>query len=463
MPPVSRLFDFIVIGGGSGGLACARRAASYGAKVALIEGSGRLGGTCVNVGCVPKKVMFNGASIMEAIEDAKHYGITVGSRSFDWPSLKEARDSYVQRLNGIYERNVAKDGVEYVDGMASFVSNTEVKVNDAVLQANHILIATGGHPLIPKVEGAEHGIDSDGFFDLEHQPKRVAVVGSGYIGVEIAGIFHALGSEVKLFTRTEHILRHHDEIIGETMMAEMERLGVKFERDSSVRGIKKHEGRELPLELSWATKGQEGEHSESFDCVLWAIGRVPNTAPLNLAAVPGIKLNKTGHIVADEFQNTDVKGVYSLGDVFGKSELTPVAIAAGRRLADRLFGGPQFAQSKLDYVNIPTVIFGHPTAGTIGLTEAQARAEYGTDSIKVYKTRFTNMYNALTPYKPPTAMKLVVAGPEEKVVGLHIIGRGCDEILQGFGVAIKMGATKKDFDNCVAIHPTSAEEIVTMR
>ncbi|KAJ2373834.1 Glutathione reductase, partial [Coemansia sp. RSA 2607] len=233
MPPVSKLFDFIVIGGGSGGLACARRAASYGAKVALIEGSGRLGGTCVNVGCVPKKVMFNGASIMEAIEDAKHYGITVSSRSFDWGVLKQARDAYVKRLNGIYENNLVKDNVEYVDGMASFISNTEIKVNDAVLKANHILIATGGHPIIPKVEGAEHGINSDGFFDLEVQPKRVAVVGSGYIGVEIAGIFNALGSDVTLFTRTPHILRHHDSMIGETMMSEMERLGIKFERNSS--------------------------------------------------------------------------------------------------------------------------------------------------------------------------------------------------------------------------------------
>ncbi|KAI8324080.1 glutathione-disulfide reductase [Martensiomyces pterosporus] len=463
MPPISKLFDFIVIGGGSGGLACARRAASYGAKVALIEGSGRLGGTCVNVGCVPKKVMFNGASIVEAIEDAKHYGISVGSHSFDWSFLKNARDAYVKRLNGIYERNVAKDDVEYVDGTASFISNTEVKVNDTILKADHILIASGGRPVIPDVEGASYGIDSDGFFDLESQPKSVAVVGSGYIGIEIAGIFKTLGSDVTVFTRTPHILRHHDNIIGDTMLEEMKRIGVKFEHNSSVLGIKKHDGAELPLELSWSTKDVAEASSAAYDCVLWAVGRKPNTEALNLTAVPGVELNRTGHIVADEFQNTGVSGVYALGDVYGKSELTPVAIAAGRRLADRLFGGKRFANSKLDYVNIPTVIFGHPPAGTIGLSEAEAKAAYGADNIKVYNTRFTNMYNALTPYKPPTAMKLVVAGPEEKVVGLHIIGRGCDEILQGFGVAIKMGATKSDFDNCVAIHPTSGEEIVTMR
>ncbi|KAJ2744415.1 Glutathione reductase [Coemansia sp. BCRC 34301] len=463
MAPIARLFDFIVIGGGSGGLACARRAASYGAKVAVVEGSGRLGGTCVNVGCVPKKVMFNGASIVEALEDAKHYGINVESHSFDWGFLKQARDAYVKRLNGIYANNVAKENVEYVDGEASFISNTEIKVNGSVLTAKHILIATGGHPVIPALEGAEHGIDSDRFFDLETQPRKVAVVGSGYIGIELAGIFRALGSDVTVFTRTAHILRHHDSIIGETMMGEMERQGIKFAHNTGARGIKRHEGAALPLELCWSTAGQEGESSEYYDCVLWAVGRAPNTKALNLAALPEIEIGRTGHIIADEYQNTRVPGVYTLGDVYGKSELTPVAIAAGRKLADRLFGGERFAGSKLDYVNIPTVIFGHPTAGTVGLTETQARQAFGDDKIKVYQTRFTNMYNALTPYKPPTAMKLVVAGPEEKVVGLHIIGRGCDEMLQGFGVAIKMGATKKDFDSCVAIHPTSSEEVVTMR
>ncbi|KAJ2402331.1 Glutathione reductase [Coemansia sp. RSA 2559] len=466
MAPVSKIFDFIVIGGGSGGMACARRAAAHGAKVAVVEGSGRLGGTCVNVGCVPKKVMFNGASVMEAIEDAKHYGIGVGAPSFDWGFLKQARDAYVKRLNGIYERNLTKENVEYVNGTASFINSSEIKVNDLILRANHILIASGGHPIIPAVEGAELGIDSDGFFDLETQPRKVAVVGSGYIGIELAGIFKALGSDVTVFTRTAHILRHHDSIIGDTMLQEMKRIGIRFEHNSSVLGIRQSGDANRPLELRWSAADAAADaaaSSDSFDCVLWAVGRAPNTAALNLDALPGIERGKHGHILADEFQNTAVKGVYSLGDVFGKSELTPVAIAAGRKLADRLFGGDQFAASKLDYVNIPTVIFGHPTAGTIGLSEDQAREEYGSGSIKVYQTRFTNMYNAMTPYKPPTAMKLVVAGPHERVVGLHIIGRGCDEILQGFGVAIKMGATKKDFDNCVAIHPTSAEEIVTMR
>ncbi|KAJ2764343.1 Glutathione reductase [Coemansia nantahalensis] len=411
--------------------------------------------------------MFNGASLMEAIEDAKHYGITVGAPAFDWGFLKTARDAYVKRLNGIYERNLERDSVEYIDGTASFVGNGEVRVNDAVLRASHILIATGGHPVIPAIEGAELGIDSDGFFDLETLPRRVAVVGSGYIGIELAGVLHALGSEVTVFTRTAQILRHHDSIIGDTMLEEMKRQGIAFEHNSSAQALRRSTGEEAPaLELDWVTgKGsaQEQTQTQTFDCVLWAVGRAPNTRGLNLAAVPGVQLGPTGHIRADAFQNTQERGVYALGDVFGKSELTPVAIAAGRRLADRLFGGPQFAQSQLDYVNIPTVIFGHPPAGTTGLTEDQARAAHGADSVKVYTTRFTNMYNALTPYKPPTAMKLVVAGPDERVVGLHIVGRGCDEMLQGFGVAVKMGATKRDFDACVAIHPTSSEELVTMR
>ncbi|KAJ2795565.1 Glutathione reductase, partial [Coemansia guatemalensis] len=404
MTSVAKLFDYIVIGGGSGGLASARRAASYGAKVAVVENSGRLGGTCVNVGCVPKKVMFNGASIMEIIDDAKHYGITVGSRSFDWGYLKGARDAYVKRLNGIYERNLNKESVEYVDGTASMLSSTEVKVDNAVLKANHILIASGGHPIIPEIEGAEFGIDSDRFFELETQPKKVAVVGSGYIGIELAGIFHALGSDVTVFTRTSHILRHHDSIIGDTMLGEMKRQGIAFEHNSSVQALKRRDGAEYPLELSWATTGAAQPSSAAYDCVLWAVGRTPNTRSLNLAAVPGVALGRTGHIVADEFQNTGERGIYSLGDVFGKSELTPVAIAAGRRLADRLFGGERFANSKLDYVNIPTVIFGHPTAGTIGLTEEQAKAKHGADAVKVYQTQFTNMFNALTPHKPPTAM-----------------------------------------------------------
>ncbi|KAJ1923883.1 Glutathione reductase [Tieghemiomyces parasiticus] len=463
MSPIKKVFDLIVIGGGSGGLATARRAASYGAKVVLIEKDHRLGGTCVNVGCVPKKVMFNASYVRETLKDAKYYGMGVDQLpKVDWAALKSHRDAYVHRLNGIYVNNLNKDHVEFIFGHASFVSPTVVKVNDEQLEAKKILVAAGGHPIWPKVPGVELGIDSDGFFDLPTQPRKVAVVGSGYIGIELANIFQGLGSETTVFIRTDQILRHFDPFVSDTLMPEMRKLGIKFATHSSVKGLKKTEGKDYPLTLQYDTQ-DEGQNLEAeFDCVLWAVGRAPNTTDLNLEAA-GVLTNEKGFIVVDEFQNTSVEGIYALGDICGRQELTPVAIAAGRLLSNRLFGGPQFAQNKMDYDNVPTVIFSHPPTGSIGISEADARARYGDDQVKVYATSFTAMFNALTEHKPPTKFKLIVAGPEEKVVGLHIIGRGVDEMLQGFGVAIKMGATKQDFDSCVAIHPTSSEELVTLK
>ncbi|PVU95504.1 hypothetical protein BB559_002706 [Furculomyces boomerangus] len=460
MAPIKKVFDYIVIGGGSGGLASARRAASYGAKVALIESSGRLGGTCVNVGCVPKKVMFNTASIRNAIHAAKHYGFDVEYKGFSWAHVKKERDAYIKRLNGIYERNVEKDNVEYIQGFGKFLSPNTVEVGDNILEASKILIAVGGKPTIPKIEGSEYGITSDGFFDLETQPKKVAVVGTGYIGVEMASIFRELGSEVMVLSRSETVLRHHDTIIGTNMMDEMARIGITFAKNSVPFKVEKIENSEFPYKFTW--KSNDTLHSDNFDCVLWAVGREPNISGLGLEKI-NVKLRKTNHVIADPFQYTGVEGVFALGDVYGLAELTPVAIAAGRKLSDRLFGGEEFRDSKLDYETIPTVIFGAQPAGTCGITEAQAIKRYGKDNIKIYQTKFSNMYNALLPYKPMTSMKLIVTLPEEKVVGLHMIGRDCDEMLQGFGVAMKMGATKKDFDNCVAIHPTSSEELVTMR
>ncbi|RKP37274.1 glutathione reductase [Dimargaris cristalligena] len=463
MSPTKRAFDYIVIGGGSGGLAAARRAASYGAKVALIEKTERLGGTCVNVGCVPKKVMFNAATVRETINDAKHYGFTLKDQpDFSWRTLKDHRDAYVHRLNGIYENNLKKDHVEYFFGPAKFVDRTTIQVQDDQLQAKKILIATGGHPIYPKVPGAELGIDSDGFFDLEELPKKVAVVGSGYIGVELANIFHALGAQVSLFTRTDHILRHFDSCISDTLIKEMEATGIKLVRRSGVTSVAKTEGAELPLNVHYTVEGDSNEHTDAFDCVLWAIGRAPNSRDLNLEAV-GVPINAKGFIEVDEYQNTPISGIYALGDVCGHLELTPVAIAAARALSNRLFGGSQFADAKMDYTNVPTVIFSHPPTGSVGLSETEAQAKYGATNLKIYQARFTAMFHSLTDHKPPTFFKLITQGPEEKVVGLHMIGRGVDEMLQGFGVAIKMGATKKDFDSCVAIHPTSSEELVTMR
>ncbi|KAL0074345.1 alternative NADP(H) dehydrogenase [Phycomyces blakesleeanus] len=470
MPPVPKpskqLYDYLVIGGGSGGLASARRASGiHGAKVALIEAQHRLGGTCVNVGCVPKKVMWNAASIAEALRDAKGYGFDVqGKPSIDWNYIKTKRDAYVKRLNGIYERNLEKDSVEHFQGFASFVNPTTVRVQQTEtesfeISAKHILVATGGHPIIPNIPGAELGIDSDGFFDLEEQPKRVAVVGTGYIGVELAGIFNALGSQTTIFSRTKHILRTFDEIIREPLLKEMESVGVQFAFDSKVKSLSRA-STSGPIRIDYESDGQAA--SIEVDCVLWAVGRAPNVQKLNLEGA-GVKTNEKGHIVVDSYQATSSEGVLALGDACGLFELTPVAIAAGRRLADRLFGGEAFRNSKLDYENIPTVVFSHPTAGTLGLTETEARKKYGDDQIKIYQSKFTNMYFSMLEHKEPTAYKLVVAGPEEKVVGVHLLGRGSDEMLQGFGVAVRMGATKADFDNCVAIHPTASEELVTMR
>lgn len=467
MPPVTKaskqLFDFVIIGGGSGGMASARRAAGvHGASVAMIEAHSVLGGTCVNVGCVPKKVMWNTATVFETLHQAKGYGYEFGEVKFNWSVIKAKRDAFVKRLNGIYDANVTREKVEHFHGHASFVnantiSITREGVDPIEIQGKHILIASGGHAIIPKVPGAELGITSDGFFQLEEQPKRVAVVGTGYIGVELAGIFHALGSDVTIFSRTKQILRKFDPLLKDTLLAHMQSQGVKFAFDSKVTALKKNNN---GIVVEYEANGEKSEIE--VDTVLWAVGRAANTEGLNVAAA-GVKINANHKIDVDEFQNTTAKNIYSLGDVVGKAELTPVAIAAGRKLADRLFGGPQFATAKLDYINIPTVVFSHPTIGTIGYTEPEAREKFGDANVKVYETRFGNMYFSVLDEKEPTAYKLIVTGSEEKVVGLHIIGRSSDEILQGFGVAIRMGATKADFDNCVAIHPTSSEELVTLR
>ncbi|ORX48776.1 hypothetical protein DM01DRAFT_1112662 [Hesseltinella vesiculosa] len=463
---MQQMYDYVVIGGGSGGLASARRAASRGARALLIEGQHRLGGTCVNVGCVPKKVMWNAASIAEALHNAKQYGFpnVQGDLTFDWQQFKSKRDAYIQRLNGIYERNLNNDKVEHVQGWASFKNNNTITIqppegNAFEVQGKHILVAPGGHPIMPAIPGAEHAISSDGFFDLEQQPKRVAVVGTGYIGIELAGIFNTLGTQTTVFSRTQHILRSFDPIIRDNLLKEMQSVGVNVAFDTKVQALVR-DSPQGSIQVQYEANGQPA--SLEVDTVLWATGRAPNTGKLNLAAT-AIETNKRGHIVVDDYQNTSVPGVYALGDVAGNYELTPVAIAAGRRLADRLFGGPEFKDAKLNYDNIPTVVFSHPTAGTIGLTEQQARDTYGSDNVKVYTSRFTNMYYAMLEHKEPTAYKLVVTGPKEKVVGVHLFGLGSDEILQGFGVAVNMGATKKDFDNCIAIHPTAAEELVTMR
>ncbi|MGM0594548.1 MAG: glutathione-disulfide reductase [Pseudomonadota bacterium] len=449
---MSKHYDLLAIGGGSGGLSAAERAAMYGKKAAVVE-MAKMGGTCVNVGCVPKKVMWYGASMAHAIRDAQGYGFDVMLNDFDWGALVKGREDLIQGINDWYGNYLTDSNIDWLKGQAKFVDAHTLEVNGEHYTADHIVISPGGKPMIPEIPGAEHGIDSNGFFALTEQPKRVAVVGAGYIAVELAGLLNALGSEVDLLLRRQHFLSSFDALLRETLMEEMVNDGVNIMPNINLEKVEKGPDGKLTL------TAQGGHIMQGFDTLIWAIGREPLTADLNLEAA-GVKTDERGYIPTDEFQETGVEGVYAVGDVTGRAQLTPVAIAAARRLGDRLFNNQP--ERRLDYSNIPTVMFSHPPIGTVGLTEEEARKEHG-DAVKIYQTTFTPMYNALTPHKSNTAMKLVCVGAQEKVVGIHMIGHGVDEMLQGFAVALKMGATKKDLDDTVALHPTSAEELVTMR
>lgn len=446
-------FDYIVIGGGSGGIASANRAAMHGAKVLLIEG-GLLGGTCVNRGCVPKKVMWYAANIAHEGRQAPGYGFEEGLGRCDWPTLIANREAYIRRLNDIYLHNLGRNGVTVVAGWASFESSSTVVVEDRSYTAPHILIATGGRPRIPDIPGAEHGISSDGFFQLKTQPKRVAVVGSGYIGVELAGVLHSLGSQVTLFCKDQEILRHFDPMISTSLQEEMENEGVQIQRHVKFDSLIQEE------DDSYCLIDENGMKYGSFDCVIWAIGRVPNVGQLNLEAA-GVELTPESYIAVDEFENTSQTGIYALGDVVPKAQLTPVAIAAGRKLSRRLFNGE--SELKQDYSNIPTAVFSHPPIGTVGMTETEAIHTFGEDQLKIYNADYVGMFYALGDHKVRSRVKMICQGPEERVVGLHIFGDGADEMIQGFAVAVKMGARKADFDATVAVHPTSAEEMVLLR
>ena len=445
-------FDLLVVGAGSGGIAAARRAASHGARVAIVE-RGRLGGTCVNVGCIPKKVMWNAASIAEHLSDAADYGFSVERGRHDWANLKAGRDAHVAHLNAVYASNLDSAGIVTVQGDARFVAPRTLRVAEQELSATHVVIATGSAPFVPSVPGAELGITSDGFFELAERPARVAVIGAGYVAVELAGILRALGSEIALLFRRDQFLRSFDAMLREALMEELASNGTELIPCSTVTAAERRADGTLSLTTD------RGTVHGPFDAVLWAAGRLANTADLGLDTA-GVSLDAAGNIAVDALQTTSAERTYAIGDVTGRAQLTPVAIAAGRKLADRLFGGEPDA--KLDYENIPRVVFSHPPIGTVGLTEEEARERHG-DDVKVYAARFTALYHALTTRKTGTAMKLVCVGPNERVVGLHVIGIGADELLQGFAVAVRMGATKRDFDRTVAIHPTAAEELVTMR
>jgi glutathione reductase (NADPH) len=448
---MSDAWDLITIGAGSGGLAAAQRAAEHGARVVLIE-HGRLGGTCVNLGCVPKKIMWNAATLAHAIDDAREYGFRIERGiAHDWHALKQKRDAYVQSLNDMYARNLARKRIRVIRGSARFTGPRTVEAGGEIVGARHIIIATGGYPTVPDLPGAALGITSDGFFELAERPARVAVVGGGYIAVELAGMLRALGSSVTFFARYDRLLRRFDELLQESVIEALKADGVSLR------------WRCVPAAVETRVDGlylrtRDGVDHGPYDALIWAVGRSPATAALNLAAA-GLEPDAGGFLPTDRFQETAVPEIYAIGDVTGREALTPVAIAAGRRLADRVFGG--LTGRHLSYENIPTVIFSHPPLGSCGLSEHDARQRHG-EAVTVYRTEFVPLYNGVTAHKPRARMKLVTAGAEQKIIGCHIFGPGADEILQGFAVAIHMGATKRDLDDTVAIHPTLAEELVTL-
>ena len=446
-------YDYIAIGGGSGGIASINRAAMYGKKCALIEGK-EIGGTCVNAGCVPKKVMWYAAHIAETIQRyGADYGFDTTLNRFDWASLVKNRNAYITRIHTSYETGLDRNKVDVIAGFARFIDAHTIEVDGERMTAEHILIATGGKPSRPNIPGEEHGIDSDGFFALTEMPHRTAVIGAGYIAVELAGVLNALGSDTHLFIRKHMPMRNLDPLLSETLVEVMQANGPILHTEASPKAVHKNADGSLTLEF-------ENGQNHTTDCIIWAIGREPYTDNLNLQAAE-VAIDDKGCVQVDKYQNTSVAGIYAVGDITGQIELTPVAVAAGRRLSERLFNNKP--NEYLDYTNIPTVVFSHPPIGAVGLTEPEARLQYGDDAVKIYQSGFTAMYSALTQHRQPTRMKLVCVGPEERIVGIHGIGFGMDEILQGFAVALKMGATKSDFDNTMAIHPTAAEEFVTMR
>lgn len=444
-------YDVIAIGAGSGGLSVVERAVSYGQKCAVIE-RGKMGGTCVNVGCVPKKIIWFGANLAHSIEEAKSYGFSVSNTGFDWAKLVEKREAYISGINSWYHGYLKDLGIDELTGNASFVDAHTLEVDSKQYSANHIVISTGTVPSLPNISGAEYAITSDGFFSLGSLPKKVAIVGSGYIAVELAGVLNSLGTEVTMYLRKAYVLGAFDSLLKTTLFDALVKSGVVLKTNTQIESISQNDG---ILDVS----DHQGDTQSGLDQVIYAVGRKPDHAGLNIDN-SGVEVDQRGYILCDLYQNTNQAHIFALGDISGRAPLTPVAIAAGRRLADRLYGGQ--TDCHVDYQNIATVVFSHPPIGTVGLTEEEAKKQHG-DRIKIYQTKFTAMYHSISGNCMPTAMKLVCLGDKEVVIGCHIIGSGVDEMLQGFAVAIRMGATKKDFDDTIAIHPTSAEELVTMR
>ena len=439
-------YDMIAIGAGSGGLSAVERASEYGKKCAVVEVN-LVGGTCVNVGCVPKKVMWFAANAAQTIKNSNGFGFDISINDFSWTKLKDGRENYINGINEWYDGYLEKLGIDYFHGFGKLIDKNTISVNGENLTADTIILSPGGEPSVPKIEGAKYGITSDGFFELNKLPKRVAVVGGGYIGVELAGVLNSLGSEVSLFVRSQKLLNGFDELIQSSLENDYREHGIKIEFGTSIDKISKDK----------TLHTNKGDFS-GYEQIIWTVGRDPLTQHLGLENA-GVKTDQRGFILTNKFQKTNIGNIYALGDATGRAPLTPVAIAAGRRLSDRLYNNMK--NRRLSYENIPTVVFTHPPIGTIGMTEEEARKKF--KNVKVYQSQFTPMADALSDHKTTTALKLVCVNNNEKVVGCHIMGHGADEMLQGFSVAIKMGATKKQFDDTVAIHPTSAEELVTMR
>jgi len=445
-------YDLIVIGGGSGGLAVAETAAQLGKSVALIE-SGNIGGTCVNNGCVPKKIMWYAANLAHAVDDARDFGIESWRGKTDWQRLARARENYIANITAYWNGYVNSSGIDRIDGRGRFIDASTVEVGEMRYAAPHIVIATGSQPIVPPVPGAELGITSDGFFELSEQPARVAVIGGGYIGVELSGVLNALGSAVSLLAMEDRVLQQFDPLIGDTLAGEMRRQGIDLRTGCQV-GALQSGARGIRVEAV------DGSPLGEFDRVIWAVGRRGNSASLDLEAA-GLDTLPGGFVAVDDYENTRVDGIYAIGDITGKTALTPVAIAAGRKLAARLFD--QQSDARVDYDHIPSVVFAHPPVATLGLSEEAARRQHGDDTVTVYQTAFTPMRHALAAQGASTAIKLVCVGEQQRIAGIHLVGDGADEILQGFAVAVKMGATKADFDSTIAIHPSSAEELVTLK
>jgi len=441
-------YDLITIGGGSGGVRASRISASYGARVALIE-SGDLGGTCVNVGCIPKKLFSYAAHAASDFADIRGFGWTLAGAQFDWKTLLANKDREIARLNGIYARVLQDAGVRVIAGRARIADPHTVVVGDQRLTAAHLLVATGGHAVKPDIPGAELGITSDQAFHLDALPRRVVVIGGGYIAVEFASIFNGLGVETTLLHRGDHLLRGFDGDLGKVLAEELAQHGITLILNESPTGLAR-DGGTLRVSLG-------SGRSINADLVMFATGRVPNVAGLGLAEA-GVRLAKNGAVEVDDFYCSSVPSIHAIGDVIDRIQLTPVALAEGMALARTLFKNEP---AKLDYANIPTAVFSHPHIGSVGLTEAEARRRH--QQVQVYRSRFRPLKATLSGSAERVFMKLVVNGDSGRVLGAHMVGAEAGEIIQGLAVALNCGATKAQFDATLGIHPTTAEEFVTLR